>query len=71
MNRIPDHGPIDRILDRHLPGLTGERREIARDRLGGLIMLLIRIAIRQAKEAELDSRGSGAGDRMDSSPPPT
>jgi len=68
MNRNPDQDPIERIIDRRLPGLTGERRALAHERLSALADLLIRIAIRQARDAEAaDSRDPDAGDIMDSS----
>lgn len=72
MDRSPDLDPIERIIDRRLPGLTGERRALARERLSALADLLIRIAIRQAREAEAaDSRDPDARDIMDSSRPPS
>lgn len=72
MDRSSQPDPIARILDRRLPGLTGERRALAHQRLSQLADLLIRIAIRQARDAEAaDSRDPGAGDMMDSSPPPS
>lgn len=71
MDSSPSNSPIDRILDRRLSGLTGEHRALARQRLGELADLLIRIAIRQVREAqEADSRLNHPGSRMDSSLPP-
>lgn len=68
-----EQSPIDRILDRRLPGLTGEQRALARERLTELAQLLIRMSIRQVREAqdrERDSREPRPGGKMDSSPPP-
>jgi hypothetical protein len=47
--------PGDRILNRVAPGLGGEERAAARERLEQLAELLVRIAVRQVKEERTSS----------------
>ena len=71
MRDFADYDPIDRILDRRLPGLSGERRALARERLAAVVQILIRMAVRQVREAQArDSEESDAEYKMDSPPPP-
>lgn len=62
--------PGDRILDRYTPDLTGADRELAHDRLGRLVKLLIKIARRKVDEDMhiSDSRESDSEGRIQPSP---
>lgn len=62
--------PGDQILDRYLPDVTGAERELARERLDGLVKLLIRIARRKVDEDmhSIDSRESDSSDRIQPNP---
>lgn len=53
MNPQPERHSGDDILDRYYAYLTPEEREIGRERLQQLTGLLVRIAMRQVREAQL------------------
>lgn len=65
--------PGDLILDRYLPHLLPEDREVARERLHAWMRWKLRILMREVREGmqRADSRKTDAGGRMESAFPPS
>ena len=53
--------PGDYILDQRMPDATPEEREAARERLYAFARVLLRIAERQEREADVENSRGGAG----------
>ena len=71
MEQRSGHRPGDVILDHFVPHLTVEDRELARERLQRYAAWLLRIAMRQARDAmhSGDSPESDSLDRIQPTPP--
>ena len=70
MKRKPDHRPGDYILDRYFPLLSGQDRELARERLQGFALWLVHVAMDQVRDDmhREDSRERQAEATMESVP---